>query len=327
MGRYMRSSDDDWIMVEDEFLSTAQLYTRSVHRQEYQRLQLEAASKNAGKISSIQRPVTGKAVLSGAGVRGRALSRSALDGSSEEEEEEEEEGGVGSKTGRGKSDLMMLMRAETGSQASLSMLMPQKKVATRAAAGYTDSQVSSHKRSLASIHNQQNAEPAVLAKSSGMAAVRKPVYAAPASATSTDEDDYGDDLDAPVASHGRHSRNRSRQPTSALALASPKVALSLDSDDDLDAPVMRHRRRFVASPRRPAPMPPPASTRPPAVRAWELERSVEAAARPPPPPPPKTPLLLDSDEDLSSLMPKQLPGSRFKGRSMAARERAIKDAG
>lgn len=56
---YMLPEDECYIMVEDELLSIAQTYTRSVHRAEYERLQSLAKSKNAIRISEIQRPVAG----------------------------------------------------------------------------------------------------------------------------------------------------------------------------------------------------------------------------------------------------------------------------
>ncbi|KAF8532912.1 hypothetical protein BDD12DRAFT_901206 [Trichophaea hybrida] len=62
--RLMALDDDRWVMVEDEFLSTAQLFTRYVHRKEYERLRLEATSKNASLIISIQQSVTGTSIVS-----------------------------------------------------------------------------------------------------------------------------------------------------------------------------------------------------------------------------------------------------------------------
>lgn len=322
----MHSSDDEWIMVEDEFLSIAQLYTRSVHRQEYQRLQLEAASKNAGQISNIQRPVVGKPALSKKTslerkvvakneLQKRTLSRPALDDSSGDE------GGTGLKIDRRGSDLMTLMRGYTGSQTSLSMLIPQKTVATRAAAGYTDSQVFSQRKHLVPVQNQQNTKPPAPSKPSMM--VRKPVSATSASVTSSDDDG---DLDAPVVKHRKQSMNRSRQPASATAPARQstirpvKMEFQLDSDDDLDAPVAEQRKRFMTPPRQSASIQPPTSTRPP-VRPAEPERSAVPTARRPS----NTELLLDSDDGIA-LMPTKPLNSRFKGRSMAARERATKDA-
>lgn len=52
----MLPSDETYTMVEDELHDIAHHFTRSLHRAEYQRLQVLAASKNASSISEIQRP-------------------------------------------------------------------------------------------------------------------------------------------------------------------------------------------------------------------------------------------------------------------------------
>ena len=51
--------DDRYRMVEDEFLSTAHLFTAHIHRAEYNRLKALATSQNAAAISEIERPVVG----------------------------------------------------------------------------------------------------------------------------------------------------------------------------------------------------------------------------------------------------------------------------
>lgn len=43
-------------MVEDEFLATAQIFTRHLHRAEYQRLKHDARTRNASTITNISRP-------------------------------------------------------------------------------------------------------------------------------------------------------------------------------------------------------------------------------------------------------------------------------
>jgi hypothetical protein len=57
-------ADDIWVMVEDEFLATAKLYTQHLHHAEYQRLKKLARSQNASTIQSISRPVDNRTVLS-----------------------------------------------------------------------------------------------------------------------------------------------------------------------------------------------------------------------------------------------------------------------
>ena len=56
--------DDGWVMVEDEFLSTAKLYTQHLHHAEYQRLKQLARARNASTMSSIKRPTDGKTAMS-----------------------------------------------------------------------------------------------------------------------------------------------------------------------------------------------------------------------------------------------------------------------
>ncbi|KAG9235857.1 hypothetical protein BJ875DRAFT_256908 [Amylocarpus encephaloides] len=52
--------DDKYRMVEDEFLSVAQLFTVHLHTTEYKRQQIQVKSCNAEAIHSISRPVTGQ---------------------------------------------------------------------------------------------------------------------------------------------------------------------------------------------------------------------------------------------------------------------------
>jgi len=54
------AADDLWIMVEDEFLATAKLFTQHLHHAEYQRLKKQAEEHRAGNIA---RPVDGRTAL------------------------------------------------------------------------------------------------------------------------------------------------------------------------------------------------------------------------------------------------------------------------
>lgn len=54
------AADDSWIMVEDEFLATAKLFTQHLHHAEYQRLKKQAEEHRAGNIA---RPVDGRTAL------------------------------------------------------------------------------------------------------------------------------------------------------------------------------------------------------------------------------------------------------------------------
>jgi hypothetical protein len=67
-------ADDAYWTVEDEFLTTANLYTRHLHHAEYQRQKQLASKKNEGAVRNITRPVDGRTTLS-------AESRKTLEGS------------------------------------------------------------------------------------------------------------------------------------------------------------------------------------------------------------------------------------------------------
>jgi hypothetical protein len=56
--------DDAWVMVEDEFLSTAKLFTQHLHHAEYQRLKKLVRAKNASTVTSILRATDGKTPVS-----------------------------------------------------------------------------------------------------------------------------------------------------------------------------------------------------------------------------------------------------------------------
>lgn len=56
--------DDSWIMVEDEFLETAKLYTVHLHQAEYQRLKDIARAQRVNLICDISRPVDARSLAS-----------------------------------------------------------------------------------------------------------------------------------------------------------------------------------------------------------------------------------------------------------------------
>ncbi|OAA61523.1 hypothetical protein ISF_05602 [Cordyceps fumosorosea ARSEF 2679] len=55
--RYMAAGDDQYRIVEDELLRTAQRFTTHLHRAEYHRLKIVARSKNDAAIREVERPV------------------------------------------------------------------------------------------------------------------------------------------------------------------------------------------------------------------------------------------------------------------------------
>jgi hypothetical protein len=66
---YMRegyTADDIYLMVEDEFLSTAKTYTQHIHHAEYIRLKKLAKSRGTGMLNAIARPTDGRTKQSNA---------------------------------------------------------------------------------------------------------------------------------------------------------------------------------------------------------------------------------------------------------------------
>jgi hypothetical protein len=55
--------DDAWVMVEDEFLSTAKLFTQHLHHAQYQQLKKLIRAKNASTVTSVLRPTDGRTVM------------------------------------------------------------------------------------------------------------------------------------------------------------------------------------------------------------------------------------------------------------------------
>ena len=57
-------NDDIYVMVEDEFLATASMFTRHLHEAEYARRKKQARMKNATAVSGIARPTDAKSEMS-----------------------------------------------------------------------------------------------------------------------------------------------------------------------------------------------------------------------------------------------------------------------
>ncbi|KAL9059594.1 MAG: hypothetical protein Q9162_001099 [Coniocarpon cinnabarinum] len=56
---FMQDGDEQWLMVEDEFLATAQTFTQHMHHAEYQRMKQLNKRKNQDMTESIKRPTCG----------------------------------------------------------------------------------------------------------------------------------------------------------------------------------------------------------------------------------------------------------------------------
>ncbi|KAL2047810.1 hypothetical protein ABVK25_011311 [Lepraria finkii] len=84
-------------MVEDEFLSTARLFTAHLHHAEYLRLKNEARKRNEGTINTISRPVDSITEM-------RAETRKKKEAEKQEGQDEGRGGEVGARRGRGKGE-------------------------------------------------------------------------------------------------------------------------------------------------------------------------------------------------------------------------------
>lgn len=93
-------ADDACIMVEDEFLTTAKLYTSHLHHAEYQKLERLSLSQNEGAIKKLERPTDERTQMSIEtrkkleASKQRARSRVAFAnvyGNDEEEDEDEDD--------------------------------------------------------------------------------------------------------------------------------------------------------------------------------------------------------------------------------------------
>lgn len=140
---YMRegyNADDIWMMVEDEFFSTAQSFTQHIHHAEYVRLKNLAKARGEGTLQGIARPTDGRTAQGiGAKVTAEAAEKArwakkGLDGLEEESNSDDGE----------EDDFMFdpnLAGLMSGSQKSWQDLtkMAKTKANTRAAAGFGQS--------------------------------------------------------------------------------------------------------------------------------------------------------------------------------------------
>ncbi|GAB7361726.1 hypothetical protein MBLNU230_g1773t1 [Neophaeotheca triangularis] len=83
--------DDAWMMVEDELLSTARLFTSHIHHAEYVRLKQLARSRGDGALAKIARPVDAR-VEKGAGLKLREEAAAQEKVAREERAADEEQG-------------------------------------------------------------------------------------------------------------------------------------------------------------------------------------------------------------------------------------------
>lgn len=227
----MRSTDNAWIMVEDEFISTAHLFTQHLHHAEYKRLKRIAAQKSVEALNAIVRPVDARTEMSvelkkrkEADAKRRAATE-ALQKScerrgiqdkrrSDDSEDDEEEMAIGDKNLAG-------LMVSTGTRKKvdkirLTSLVGEAKSNTRAAAGY----------------DKQKTKP--------RAVDRPRMYDIPGV--------HVEPIPAPI------ERRYSQEKTSK-----DEHATESNDEDDLDAPVPAVQRKMPSSSTASAPRKPPTS--------------------------------------------------------------------
>lgn len=189
------AADDIWIMVEDEFLETAKLFTQHLHHAEYKRLKDLAKAQNATAISNLSRPVDGRTPLAGEAKR-RAEAEARLSA---------QRAAVRGVNGRNSEDeddapymrdpcLAGLMMGQSDTVASLASLTGSKSN-TRAAAGYSKTRPPSPRRA---SRQQRDQEPVQRKPHDDPVAKPRMISPVPSEA---DEDD----LDAPSRLRTSHA--------------------------------------------------------------------------------------------------------------------------
>ncbi|KAM3451099.1 hypothetical protein MY3296_005606 [Beauveria thailandica] len=138
--RYMVPGDDQYRIVEDELLQTAQRFTTHLHRAEYTRLKLIAKSKNDAAIREIKRPVVGPLTSDAKRRRDRAQrlskQRSVLSAQNGSTQQDESANGSSPWVGTNLRGLLNAPRAETRTLAAPQMSFAVPSSRTKAAAGH-----------------------------------------------------------------------------------------------------------------------------------------------------------------------------------------------
>lgn len=131
----MVPNDDQYRIVEDELLQTAQRFTTHLHRAEYNRLKLIAKSKNDAAIREIERPVVGPLTSDAKRRRDRAkrLSKQRSVLSAEDASRQEDTTQNSPWVGTNLRGLLNAPRAETRSLPPQTSAQPAR---TKAAAGH-----------------------------------------------------------------------------------------------------------------------------------------------------------------------------------------------
>lgn len=299
------SHDDIYIMVEDEFLATAQLFTSHLHHAEYVRLKHAAKARNAA-LSNTARPTdsitamraetlkkkqaearAGKNKMALEEMKENAMGNIAADDHQTDGDEEESDAGKAPWVG---TSLQGLMAPDARKQnlTSLSGLHGIKS-STRAANGYSkpdDSQQSPKQRDLYSVSNSSTSRLLVKAPMNGQA----------------------------MRNNTHTSESKGRLPSKRLS----DISSTSSSSDDLDAPTTRPSR-----PKPTANKPKPSN--PLSLAAEDLFQSTQPSLRKPPPQKPstrpKSPHSPQPDPKVSSPQSRDEVAAASRRRIQARRER------
>jgi hypothetical protein len=231
-------NDDGWVMVEDEFLSTAKLFTEHLHQQQYIQLKELARQQNASRISrEILRPVDGKTAMSE-----EVKKREEAEKRTEVQQEALEELGLHVRDPNEEDDddiddvpflrdphLRRLVSAPPKPVQQLNRAL-KPKATTRAAAGFKRPRSPSPKGRMGRVAIGTSGRMEKGA-TSGLAGLAQELGLAPAQVNEEEdsEDDDTDDLDSPI--HARYqSMQRGRspsRPTSTLSVRQPAKSSSV----------------------------------------------------------------------------------------------------
>ncbi|QDS74665.1 hypothetical protein FKW77_009417 [Venturia effusa] len=203
--------DDSWVMVEDEFLSTAHLYTSHLHKAEYLRLKKLARAQSASAIQSIARPVDNRTEqngesrkkMEGAQRRGLGLravknlegKRRAVGRRENEDEDENEDPWL-------KDPRLAGLMTQRESSSQLSRITGAKS-RTRASAGYA--QVSQSQGVIQQIQEDVDSRGIPRRRTLWETKIKTATEAADEDEDEEDEED-SDDLGALSSRHSRYSK-------------------------------------------------------------------------------------------------------------------------
>lgn len=176
-------ADDAWVMVEDEFLETANLFTQHLHRAEYQRLKELVRTQNESVMRNIMRPVA-----SNTKVVGETAKRMEADAKSSSQRK------VLQAITKGEADtpwmqdprLAGLMNRPPASSALLASRTGAK-ANTRAAAGFAKAHPSPPR-----VSQEKSTPTSSKSRPSGLAGLAREIER-----PHTSDDDGDDDLDGP----------------------------------------------------------------------------------------------------------------------------------